>query len=322
MSRLVQKHTQQTQQLEGKRSKWKLFARARNGSTDALPELSQALNESVPQQQDNRKSVATQNSTTTNVSVTSSKDSCDKTSAISGHCIDSSRHISPATNGSLTKTFAVAPDVGYPGQMLPQVTTAPSSTNPPVQQELFVDPVTGDMTTRTIITTVVTTVVNKSQFPPSRPSLQLDIEEERRLASEYLAARALNEHGPGGLHPAPKSTNRDMKRLAQGQNGPELGQAKAASERPREDGPLSNGSGVSAYGQPHHRHLHEEVCAPESDRFEVLVSRLGEGRSKVRLARTIITKSALAEHKFPATQAQREQNSTPVQVHRPANTGE
>lgn len=279
----VPKQSQQSQQLEGKRSKWKLFGRARNSSTEALSEPSPTQKNPNLQPVDPRTSIATQSSATTDGSRTSAKDSCDKNSATS-HAVDSRRQVSPATTGPLNNASVVAPDLCQHGrQMYTNPTTACSSTNPPIKQETYVDPVTGVTTTRTTITTVVTTVVNKPLSPISPTNHDLDFEEERRLASEFLAVREMVDSGKRGLQPAPKTGDRESKRFADAQSVPAggRGQTHVDSVRSQQQVPVSNGHGPAPHGQPERKY--EDPISQTSDHFGV-VSNLGEIRRKVRLA--------------------------------------
>lgn len=84
--------------------------------------------------------------------------------------------------------------------------TSTSTSSPVVTRETHTDPVTGDLII-TMTTTIVTTTTTKRiiKIPPATQD-EVDLDEERRLAAEYLASNGLNsprDHPPG-LHPAPR----------------------------------------------------------------------------------------------------------------------
>ncbi|KAH8767414.1 hypothetical protein F5883DRAFT_714661 [Diaporthe sp. PMI_573] len=87
-------------------------------------------------------------------------------------------------------------------------TTSTSTSSPLVTRETHTDPVTGDLII-TMTTTVVTTTTTKRiiKIPPATHD-EVDLDEERRLAAEYLASNGLispKDHRPG-LHPTPRRT--------------------------------------------------------------------------------------------------------------------
>lgn len=237
---------QQSQQLEGKKSRWKLFSRGKTNNNEALVETGP-----IPSRSDNV--WGTTNITPSgprpvdanyvsrgpiNVSMTNSSavaidsgrqgDSPHAVSNTSGIGTTSQiRHTQPQVQSQnhqsqvQTQAQAQRQAEGQPQpepQPQPQ-STASSTASPTVKQETYVDPVTNETTTTTTITTVVTTVVTKP--PPTSPVSvgdELDIEEERRLASQLLAASEIDDaHAPRrqGLQPTPISRDRRSKRLTE-----------------------------------------------------------------------------------------------------------
>lgn len=91
--------------------------------------------------------------------------------------------------------------------------TSTSTSSPVVTRETHTDPVTGDLII-TMTTTIITTTTTKRiiKIPPATQD-EVDLDEERRLAAEYLASNGLispgkdphhhHTHRPG-LHPAPR----------------------------------------------------------------------------------------------------------------------
>lgn len=89
--------------------------------------------------------------------------------------------------------------------------TSTSTSSPVVTRETHTDPLTGDLII-TMTTTIVTTTTTKRiiKIPPATQD-EVDLDEERRLAAEYLASNGLispkdpHHHRPGpGLHPTPR----------------------------------------------------------------------------------------------------------------------
>lgn len=83
--------------------------------------------------------------------------------------------------------------------------TSTSTSSPVVTRETHTDPVTGDLLI-TMTTTIVTTTTTKRiiKIPPATQD-EVDLDEERRLAAEYLASNGLNSpRDHPGLYPAPR----------------------------------------------------------------------------------------------------------------------
>lgn len=86
--------------------------------------------------------------------------------------------------------------------------TSTSTSSPVVTRETHTDPVTGDLII-TMTTTIVTTTTTKRiiKIPPATRD-EVDLDEERRLAAEYLASNGMQSprdpHRYPGLQPAPR----------------------------------------------------------------------------------------------------------------------
>lgn len=119
--------------------------------------------------------------------------------------------------------------------------TSTSTSSPVVTRETHTDPVTGDLII-TMTTTIVTTTTTKRiiKIPPATQD-EVDLDEERRLAAEYLASNGLispkdphhHQHRPG-LHPAPRragSHSNLISRSAAEQSSSSFGPRPATSDR-------------------------------------------------------------------------------------------
>lgn len=293
--------SQQSQQMEGKRSKWKLFSRGKTNSTEALAETSPVqrkpddncnweTNNVPPRSVDANISrspinLSMSNSSAVAIDAGVQAHSSPAASNVSGAGASQMRHTQPQVQTRVQPH--VQPQVQVPPQTHHAQSTTASTASPTVRQETYVDPVTGETTTTTTITTVVTTVVTKP--PPTSPVAdELDMEEERRLASELLAASEADDaHAPRlqGLQPAPMSRDRRSRRLVE--NTPLSARAVIpvdemagiVSSRPGPQQHLLNGHKLPPHSQQGHNS--ESRSRPDDDRFAD-VDRPAENRPQVK----------------------------------------
>lgn len=209
--------------LEEKKSKWRLFGKTTNKSSERLVE---------PHQNNHKRS---DTSATSNDSHRSSAGTDDSGSLVRGSVYNTQpeAHISkpaeqysltadrvgnpgPRINGTMHKA---SPVEVHPGIMATQSGIAiekvfqpqsvlSSSSTPSVRQETYTDPITGEVTTKTITTVVTETTTTQVTKPATSPRLDdLDVEEERRLAAEFLAASASRQSQAvhHGLQPPPRT---------------------------------------------------------------------------------------------------------------------
>lgn len=211
--------------FEEKKSKWRIFGKTTNKSSERLVE--------PPGHQNNHKHSDT--SATSNGSHRSSAGTDDSRSIVRGSVYNTQpeAHISkpaeqhlltadrvgnpgPRINGTMHKA---SPVEVHPGIMATQSGIAiekvfqpqsvlSSSSTPSVRQETYTDPITGEVTTKTITTVVTETTTTQVTKPAVSPRLDdLDVEEERRLAAEFLAASASRQSQAvhHGLQPPPRT---------------------------------------------------------------------------------------------------------------------
>ncbi|KAJ4388230.1 hypothetical protein N0V93_008837 [Gnomoniopsis smithogilvyi] len=215
------KTSQPARQLEEKRSKWRLFGKSSNKSSERLPDPNQRHSDASVTGNDSHRSSATDeskslaNGSTYNTSPPEAHPvrSSEPPSTIAG---DRGSMTGLRMNGTLHNN---TPREVHPGLITTQSGIAiekvfqpqsvlSSSSTPSVRQETYTDPVTGEVTTKTITTVVTeTTTTHTTKLPVSPRDNDLDVEEERRLATEYLAVNASRDaRAPQyGLKPPPRS---------------------------------------------------------------------------------------------------------------------
>lgn len=212
MSRPVKK-------VEEKRSKWRLFGKGANKSTERLPEPGQRRSDASATSNESQRSSATDDSRSL---VNGSMNTTSLQEALptmlsrqpSGIAADHGSNAGSKMNGTLHNT---SPKEVHPGLVTTQSgitiekvfqpqSVLSSSSTPSVRQETFTDPITGEVTTKTITTVVTETTTTQVIRPPMSPvGNDVDMEEERRLAKEYLAASDLSnaQRSQHGLQPPP-----------------------------------------------------------------------------------------------------------------------
>lgn len=207
-------------QVDEKRSKWRLFGKGTNKNAERQIEPGQRSSDaSATSNESHRSSGAEEDRTLINGS-RNDKSPRETHPVIlatqySGIAADRRSNSGPLTNGTLHNISRK--DI-HPGLMATQSgitiekvfhpqSVLSSSSTPSVRQETFTDPITGEMTTKTITTVVTETTTTQVIKPPvSQLDDDLDVEEERRLAAEYLATSELRStRGPShGLRPPPR----------------------------------------------------------------------------------------------------------------------
>ncbi|KAG8158300.1 hypothetical protein KVR01_012061 [Diaporthe batatas] len=111
--------------------------------------------------------------------------------------------------------------------------TATSTSSPVVTRETHTDPVTGDLII-TMTTTIVTTTTTKRiiKIPPATRD-EVDLDEERRLAAEYLASNGMQsprDRHPG-LQPAPRRSGSHSNLVSRSSEQSSFGPRPHASDR-------------------------------------------------------------------------------------------
>lgn len=111
--------------------------------------------------------------------------------------------------------------------------TSTSTSSPVVTRETHTDPATGDLII-TMTTTIVTTTTTKRiiKIPPAT-SDEVDLDEERRLAAEYLASNGLSsprDHRPG-LQPAPRRSGSHSNLISRSAAEQQFGPRPTAADR-------------------------------------------------------------------------------------------
>lgn len=226
------KTSQPEKPLEEKRSKWRLFGKSTNKSSERIAEPNLRHSDASATGNDSHRSSATSDSRSlVNASAynTSPPEAHHPKSPEQRSIVatDRSSVSGLRMNGTLPNS---PPQEVHPGRITTQSGIAiekvfqpqsvlSSSSTPSVRQETYTDPITGEVTTKTI-TTVVTETTTTHTTKPSKPPMspprehELDLEEERRLATEYLAAQA--SRNAQATHHALKPPPRSRGSLKQG----------------------------------------------------------------------------------------------------------
>lgn len=218
--------------LEEKRSKWKLFSKSGNKSNDHLNSQVKAADrlsngsgttsDGVRGSIDASRPQVSGNGPAKTASVKEAPHQGHHHTTLQTSHQDSHHQLSgPSSGAGLDRGYRgvmnnTPPKQVHPGlvatqsgitmqkEFQPQSMLSSSST-PSVRQETYTDPVTGEIITKTIttvLTETTTTQVTRPPIPSPRDD-ELDLEEERRLATEYLAASELRL--TSGLQPPPRS---------------------------------------------------------------------------------------------------------------------
>lgn len=209
--------------LEEKKSKWRLFGKTTNKSSERLAEPNQnnqkRSDTAAPSNNSHRSSAGTDDSgSSVRGSVHNTQPEAHLSNPAERHSLSADRvgNTAPRINGMLHRT---SPVEVQPGVMTTQSGIAvekvfqpqsvlSSSSTPSVRQETYTDPITGEVTTKTITTVITETTTTQITKPAMSPRLDdLDVEEERRLAAEFLAASA-SRQSPAvhhGLQPPPRT---------------------------------------------------------------------------------------------------------------------
>lgn len=209
--------------LEEKKSKWRLFGKSTNKSSERLVETNnnnqKQSDTSATSNDSHRSSAGTDDSgSLVRGSVYNTQPEAHPSKPAEQHSLTADRtgNPGPRINGTLHKT---SPVEVHPGIMTTQSGIAvekvfqpqsvlSSSSTPSVRQETYTDPITGEVTTKTITTVVTETTTTQITKPAVSPRLDdLDVEEERRLAAEFLAASASRQSQAvhHGLQPPPRT---------------------------------------------------------------------------------------------------------------------
>lgn len=223
---MASRTSQSGKPLEEKKSKWRLFGKTPNKSSERLaeptkkrPDMSTTSNESHRSSNTDDSGSFARGSVYNTQPEASLPKPTEQRSLTAGRVGNSGPHI----NGILQKS---SPVEVQPGMMTTQSGVAvekifqpqsvlSSSSTPSVRQETYTDPITGEVTTKTIttvITETTTTQITKPAVTPRRDDL--DFDEERRLAAEFLAASA--SHQPQVTHHALQPPPRTRGSLKQG----------------------------------------------------------------------------------------------------------
>ncbi|KAJ4419187.1 hypothetical protein N0V82_005094 [Gnomoniopsis sp. IMI 355080] len=217
------KTSQPVKPLEEKKSKWRLFGKGSNKSSERIVEPNQRHSDASATGNDSHRSSATEGSLVNGSAYNTSPPEAHLPKSPEQRSVVATDRSSVAglrMNGAL---HSHPPQEVHPGRVTTQSGIAiekvfqpqsvlSSSSTPSVRQETYTDPVTGEVITKTITTVVTETTTTHTTKPPQQPispprEHDIDLEEERRLATEYLAAQAsrnaqLTHHG---LKPPPRS---------------------------------------------------------------------------------------------------------------------
>lgn len=205
--------------LEEKKSKWRLFGKASNKSSERLAEPDQKRLDTSATSNESHRSSATDDSGSLvrgSVYTTQPEAYLPKPTEQRSMIADRVGNYGTRLNGTLQRT---SPVEVHPGVINTQSGIAvekvfqpqsvlSSSSTPSVRQETYTDPITGEVTTKTITTVITETTTTQITKPAASPRLDdLDVEEERRLAAEFLAASASRQPQVAhhGLQPPPRT---------------------------------------------------------------------------------------------------------------------
>lgn len=215
------KTSQPARPLEEKRSKWRLFGKSSNKSSERVADPNQRHWDTSTTSNESQRSSATDESRSL-----ADGSVCDTSPAKAHLAKSSDRYTVVAAdhgnNSGLGMNSALhdkSPKLVHPGTMTTQSgisiekvfqpqSVLSSSSTPSVRQETYTDPITGEVTTKTITTVVTETTTTHVTKPSISPrDNDLDVDEERRLATEYLAVNASRnaQATHHGLKPPPRS---------------------------------------------------------------------------------------------------------------------
>ncbi|KAI3400354.1 hypothetical protein diail_3371 [Diaporthe ilicicola] len=211
--------------------------------------------------------------------------------------------------------------------------TSTSTSSPVVKRETHTDPVTGELTiimTTTIVTTTTTTRTIKIP-PPTQDGVNLD--EERRLATEYLASNGLASPRPQpGLQPAPRrseSHSNLIGRAADQSFGPRPSASRSYSMGSR-TGPPPSFTGAPNFSRPG---LRRSSAEPQMQAPPSMDARKGARRAELIKSKSLILRKpgpkpdVLIEQNVPALERQPNhsppENTTTIGIQhaRPHTTG-
>ncbi|KAK7729337.1 hypothetical protein SLS63_006210 [Diaporthe eres] len=182
--------------------------------------------------------------------------------------------------------------------------TSTSTSSPVVTRETHTDPVTGELTI-TMTTTIVTTTTTKRiiKIPPATQD-EVDLDEERRLAAEYLASNGLNSpRDHPGLHPAPRRSESHSNLIGRSAEQPFGARPKVAdrsySMGSRTGPPPSFSSNARNFSRPGPKQAGEEAQTRLSLDARRGLKRGESMRSKSLILRKPEAKPASNQHPMP-----------------------
>lgn len=208
---------QPTKQVEEKRSKWKLFAKGIGKSSERLVEAGLKHSDTSATNIESHRSSATDESRSL-IDGSIYNISPREAYPTRGSAFTAGRGSNPGLLRADDTSHNTSPKEVHPGLMITQSgvtiekvfqpqSVLSSSSTPSVRQETYTNPITGEITTKTITTVVTETTTTQTTKPYKPPTDdELDVDEERRLATEYLAASEshIGQESQHGLQPPPK----------------------------------------------------------------------------------------------------------------------